>query len=189
LKHGPRYWDSTCFLCWLKDEPDKETCNGVVEAAKKGEVLIVTSALTLAEVIKLKHKVPIPQEDAERVKEFFERHDVIEVRQVDRRIAEEARQLVWNYGTEPKDAIHLATALRYHITVFDTLDGPLIKLNGKLGNPPMRIGKPDIEYQEEIFGDQGRKLALEFRKRLLLRKFEPISFQENILFRKFEPLS
>jgi len=147
LKRQIRYWDSTCFLGWLKEnEPDnREACKGVVEAAKRGNVLILTSALTLAEVVKLKHgREPIPKEHADKVKEFFDRHDVIEVRDVNRYIAEEARELVWDYGVDPKDAIHVATAIRYHITVLDTFDEPLIQLTGKLGNPPLRIGKPNV---------------------------------------------
>ncbi len=109
----------------------------------------MTSALTLAEVIKLKHKALIPLEDAKKVKEFFERYDLIEVRDVDRRTAEAARQLVWDYGIDPKDAIHVATALKYHIPILDTFDVRLSKRDGKLGNPPLRIGRPHVVHEEQ----------------------------------------
>ncbi len=187
MNYDLRYWDSTCFLCWLKDEPEKDVCRGVIEAAKRGDVLIVTSALTLAEVIKLKHGTPIRREHADRVKEFFERYDLIEVRQVDRRTAEEARQLVWDYGIDPKDAIHVATALKYHIYIFDTFDKLLIKQDGKMGSPPMRIGKPDIEHQQEMFSLTNSDTML--MKEILFRKFEPISQRDNLLFREFKPVS
>lgn len=181
MKRQTRYWDSDCFLGWLKGEPDKiEACKGVVAAAEKGEVLIVTSALTVAEVVKLKHKPPIPIEHSEKVRNFFARHDLIEVRDVNRYLAEDARELVWeNQGVKPKDAIHLATAMKFDITIFDTFDVDLIKLDGKLGNPPMRIGKPNILYQEqeEMFpeDDSGKDSETEVRDPIVFRQFGPIS--------------
>lgn len=49
------YWDSDCFLGWLQGEPGKEKlCHDTIEKAKKREVLIVTSALTLTEVLAVK---------------------------------------------------------------------------------------------------------------------------------------
>jgi hypothetical protein len=122
------------------------------------------------------------------VKEFFERYDIIEVRGMDRRVAEDARQLIWDQGVDPKDAVHLATALRYHIPIFDTFDKFLIKLDGKLGKPPLRIGKPDIAHQISMFVGTGRKVGRR-RKISLFRKFEPITYRENIVFRKFGPPS
>lgn len=155
MKAEKRYWDSNCFLGWLKGEEDKEAaCRGVVEAAKKGTIIIVTSALTLTEVIKLKGKSPIPPSDAKIVEEFF-KQSYIRVQNVDRFIAEFARKLMWEYKSlKPKDSIHVATALRHHLTIFDTFDTGLIKLDGKLGNPPLRIGNPDYPYQEELFDEE-----------------------------------
>ncbi|MHB8279757.1 MAG: hypothetical protein ACYDIA_19190 [Candidatus Humimicrobiaceae bacterium] len=49
-----RYWDSVCFLKWLKKEPDYECCKGVIHKAETGEMEIITSAITIAEVIILK---------------------------------------------------------------------------------------------------------------------------------------
>ena len=70
---------------------------------------------------------------------------MIEVRDVNRYLAEDARQLVWDQsGVKPKDAIHLATAIKHHIATFDTFDEDLIQLDGKLGNPPMGIGTPNV---------------------------------------------
>ena len=49
-----RYWDSSVFLGLLNDEPERvNICQGVIEAAERNEVHIVTSAITLVEVIKL----------------------------------------------------------------------------------------------------------------------------------------
>lgn len=150
-----RYWDSDCFLTWLKGETKKKaTCQGVIERAEAGKILIVTSALTLAEVIKLKGKETIPKTDAEKITEFF-KQEFISVRNVDRPIAELARAFMWKYRKlKHKDSIHIATAATYHITTLDTFDEALIKLSGKLGNPLIRIGVPDILYQTNWIKDR-----------------------------------
>src|SRR5207253_2614151 len=97
------------------------------------------------EVLRLKGEKRIEASQAKRIEAFF-RHSWIVVRDVDRFIAEDARELVWDKNVKPKDAIHLATALRQDVTFdqFDTFDGDLIKLSGKLGDPPLTIGRPNL---------------------------------------------
>ena len=141
-----RYWDSDCFLGWLAEEEDKvDECRAVLQEAGAGRIQLITSALTLAEVIKLKKgRAPIPATDAQKVKAFF-KQDYIAVRGVDRYLAEEARQLVWdNTALDPKDAIHVATAIRLRVAVLNTFDGPLIGLSGNLGDPPLSIERPRV---------------------------------------------
>ena len=94
-----RYWDACAFLGLLKKEPDKwEVCRAVLQEAKAGNIQIVTSALTLVEVIKLKRRVPIGPEDAERIKRFF-KHKWIDVRNLERYTAETAREMVLSLRT------------------------------------------------------------------------------------------
>lgn len=141
-----RYWDAATFLGWLSEEPDKvPDCKPVLEAAEAGSISLVTSALTIAEVLWLKGHKKIDASHARKIEAFF-RHTWIVVREVDRFVAEEARELVWNQNVKPKDAIHLATALRQDVTFdqFDTFDGDLIKLSGTLGDPPLTIGRPNL---------------------------------------------
>ncbi len=143
-----RYWDSCTFLGLLKGEADKiDECRNAMRAAEKGDIKIVTSAFTLTEVLKLKGAEPIPPSDAEKVRGFFA-NEYIVVHDVDRAIAEKAQELVWFHNVKPKDAVHLATALTtgpvVGIEQFDTFDGPLIGLSGKLGEPPLKIGRPDL---------------------------------------------
>ena len=67
-----RYWDSDCFLGWLQGEKDKEEhCKEVLTAADDGKILIVTSALTIAEVLALKGRTKIPQSEKAKVETFF----------------------------------------------------------------------------------------------------------------------
>lgn len=152
-----RYWDAVTFLGWLKEEPDKvDEIRPVIEAAESGTVTLVTSTLTIPEVLWLKGQQKIDPQNANKIEAFF-RHSWIVVREVDRFIAEAARDLVWNKNVKPKDAIHLATALRHDVDYdqFDTFDTGLIKLSGSLGNPPLIIGRPNLPQKLPFEKDEG----------------------------------
>jgi predicted nucleic acid-binding protein len=71
---------------------------------------------------------------------------------VDEFIAEQARELIWNHSyLQSKDAIHAATALNMEIPVLDTFDSDLLKLDRRIGNPPLIIGQPHVPYQPDAF--------------------------------------
>ncbi len=127
-----------------------EHCQSVLYAAERGEFRIVTSALTLTEVIKIKGKA-IKAEAEDQIRAFFE-HEWIIVRDVDRFIAEQARDFIWKHNLQPIDAIHLATAYKHKLQNLDTYDRTdLGKLDGKVGLPLMKIGEPPlIPYQTEL---------------------------------------
>jgi predicted nucleic acid-binding protein len=145
-----RYWDSNCFLCWLKKEPAHGKCTGVIRKAEEGEIQIVTSALTIAEVIYMKGEDKIDRKKSDEICRFFE-HEYIVPINVDRTIAEVARLLLWDYkALRPQDAIHIASALKAKVPIFDTFDEYLIGLNGTIGNPPIIIGQPNIPHQEDM---------------------------------------
>lgn len=148
-----RYWDAVTFLGWFNEEPDKvKLCSGIVDLAENGQVKIVTSAITLTEVIKLKGRPRLTKEKEDIIKRFFEQ-PYISIRNVDRLIAELARSLIWQYPSlNPKDSIHVATAMKYKILVLDTFDEDLIKLDGQLGSPPLKIGHPPFMPVQESLG-------------------------------------
>jgi len=147
-----RYWDTCCFLAYLQNEPNtSEKCASVLEEAENGNLMILTSALTLAEVIKLKGKKPLSKNENQKIKNFFNNSDYIVVRNVDRVIAESARELMWKHQhLHHKDSIHLATALHHRIKILETFDEDLLKINGHIN---------DIIIQEPFVVSQ-RKLAL-----------------------------
>jgi predicted nucleic acid-binding protein len=145
-----RYWDSCCFLAWLQEEDEERVrgCGQVISEAQAGKLRLVTSSLTLAEVLWLRGKPPIPVSEARKVQDFFQ-HEWIVVRELDRATAEAAREVVWNNGVKPKDAIHVATALLVHgqtpLDQLDTYDDDdLLPLSETLGIPPLKIGHPEI---------------------------------------------
>ena len=153
-----RSWDSNAFLGWLAEEPDKiDYCRPVITAAEAGRVRILTSALTIPEVLWIKGRDRMPADSAAKVEAFF-RHEWTLVRELDRFMAEDARALVWNHNVKPKDAVHVATALKRDVPIeqLDTFDGPLIRLSSKLGDPPLIIGKPSMESSLPLFeSDEG----------------------------------
>jgi predicted nucleic acid-binding protein len=150
---GPEfiYWDSDAYLAWLQAEQGKvELCAGTLKRADQGEVIIFTSALTIAEVLWMRGAPAIPQQKAEIVRRFF-RRSYFRVRNVTRAISEGAQDLVWNHGIRPKDAIHVATALDVGVAFLETFDEQLLKNTGTIGNPPLCIRKPLPPAQKELF--------------------------------------
>jgi predicted nucleic acid-binding protein len=112
-----RYWDSDIFLTWLNKEPGKyDKCRGVMKEAEDGNLEIVTSALTIAEIIYLKGHPKITIERSNAICRFFE-SEYIKLVNVDRYVAESARTLLWQHSLKPKDAIHVASALKVNIPI------------------------------------------------------------------------
>lgn len=136
------YWDSDAFLGWFQAEPGKEpVCRATIERAQRGEVLLVTSTLTLAEVLWMRGAPRLSKDKAELVQKFF-RRSYIRVRNVTRNVAETAQGLVWDNSIAPKDAVHVATAIEGKIPVLETFDAKLIGKSGRVGAPPLMIRQP-----------------------------------------------
>ncbi|MBF0318615.1 MAG: PIN domain-containing protein [Nitrospirae bacterium] len=146
-----RYWDSSCCLRWLNKEFGYEKCKEVIAKAEAGEIKIVTSVLTMAEVIYLNTKPKIDRRKSDEISCFFENEYIVLIN-VDRHIAESSRNLLWDYSAlRPNDAIHIASAIESEIPIVDTFDKYLISLNDKIGVPPLIIGEPDISSDDGIF--------------------------------------
>lgn len=152
------YWDSDCFLGWLQEEADKQAlCKQVISEAEVGNLKILTSALTIAEVLMLKGHDRIPADRSAVVRDFF-KQPYISVRSLTRRTAELAQSLVWSSGVYPKDAVHVATALEAETAVIHTFDERLIKKSGLVGGAPLVIQKPSVRApQLDLGGSGGRK--------------------------------
>ena len=67
-----RYWDSNCFLGWFNNDVDEvNLLRGALNKAQKNELKIITSALTLTEVIKIKGKQRLPKEKEQIIIDFL----------------------------------------------------------------------------------------------------------------------
>jgi predicted nucleic acid-binding protein len=138
------YLDSSVFLSWLKGEVIVGIDRGAVghhlmALAERGIFPIVTSALTLAEVHKLRSGPVTPNELDESLLAFFE-HDYMLIVDADRSIGEEANRLCRKYGIYPMDAVHLASALRARCDVLLAWDNRFAKVS----DPVIRIEEPQI---------------------------------------------
>ena len=83
--------------------------------------MIVTSTLTIAEVIRMRGKPMLTEDEETTIGNFF-LHSYILMYDVTRVVAENARQLARRYNLRPNDSIHLSTALLSDADVFETWD-------------------------------------------------------------------
>ncbi len=141
------YWDSCCFIDYLQGSERGEVLKGVVETMVDGSLQIVTSAITLTEVIKLGKGTTA---DRDKIIRAFSTDKGLLVVDLTKHLAEQARDIIWRYSFDKHkaDAVHLATAVytnQFHsIDEFHTFDHDLLKLNGK-SDIPVSIVKPTCE--------------------------------------------
>ncbi len=142
------YWDANCFLGLLNNEKDKvKCCQGVMKKAEAGELIIVTSALTFIEVIKMKGQPRLTSAVEKTIRGFFE-NSFVSIQNVDREVGVKARELMWKHSALlPKDSIHVATAILRNVPKLHTFDPDLLSINGKCGSSTLTICKPDVGYQ------------------------------------------
>jgi hypothetical protein len=144
------YWDSACFLSHFHAEVGQaEKCDGLLQRAERGEVIIITSALTLAEVLWMRGEPRLQKEKAELLQRFF-RRSYIRVYNVSRKLAESAQTLVWYNSIKPKDAIHVATAIHLCADALETFDAKLINKSGTVGDPLLLIREPQPVAQGRL---------------------------------------
>lgn len=157
------YWDSVSYLNYLKgDHPRHSDLQMVIDDWKSGAVTMVTSALTITEVLYVKiedssARMLIDRSREEDLRQLFEPppQQFLTIVELNRWIAMGARELVWNYGVRPKDAIHVASALQARVPMLHTFDRGLIDLSGTLGgNPTLRIEEPQWTRQLDLESEQ-----------------------------------
>lgn len=108
-----------------------------MEQAKQGNLEIVTSAFTLAEVFKRKCAAAAgglaPESDTNF--EDYLLYDFVVMVGLDREVGTYARRLLRTHSEikKPQDAVHLATAALNNVDEFHTFDGKnLLPLNEKI---------------------------------------------------------
>lgn len=150
------YWDACTWIALIQKEkifaPNGRLtenrlamCLSVIAQAKKGNIEIVTSTLSLAEVCK---NPEVKGGDEDNLADYFE-NDYILLANVDRLIGERARTLMMagHAKLKPPDAIHIATAAIANVEEMHTFDGGLIDLDGivgKLDGTILKICKPEV---------------------------------------------
>lgn len=143
------YWDSCVFIDRIQRTPDRiGDLEEITNAAEAKKVLIVTSAMAIAEVCKLRDSTDPIGQQAESIRAYFD-NDFIAIYQVTQHIAEKAAEFVRSGKLKPPDAIHVATAIHanvFEMHTFDGVDKPkgLLKCNGHFGTPALRIVVPKL---------------------------------------------
>jgi predicted nucleic acid-binding protein len=143
------YWDSCVFIDFLQQTSGRyEACKYIHDRAESGTLIIVTSTVTLAEVARLPDAGGLmPHEKSRQILDYF-KNPYIAVRQLDRTIAERAHEICRSNNLIHLDAIHLATALNFRVSILYTYDSKkqrrkgLLRHNLKLGSPPLPIEMP-----------------------------------------------
>jgi predicted nucleic acid-binding protein len=154
------YWDSCVWISLINEETGKvKRCQNVIDQARKGEVQIWTSSLTLAEVFKKKcdgASVSIAEAHDADFEKYIEQDFLVEV-QLDHDIGVLARRLLRAHPDlkKPADAIHLASAVLNNVDELHTFDGDnLLGLNEKISRrdgKPLVICLPPEPVQESLF--------------------------------------
>jgi predicted nucleic acid-binding protein len=133
-------WDTCAWIAHIQNErirgPDGKTvvenrgamCRSVLEAAERGIVEIVVSAICLVEVLARNRSSGT---DDQKVRDFFD-NDYILLVNVDKQVGDFARRLMLagHAGLKPPDAVHLATACIANVEAFHTFDDRLLALDG-----------------------------------------------------------
>ena len=146
LKPRRVYWESSVFLSLFQKGDDavkkfqREQTILLLEQARSGETLILTSTLSIAEARRGEGEPPLSGEEHATLRAFF-KQNYIEVVPVDRGIAELAADLGEQFNLRGADAIHLATAVRLNATVFLSWDRHFHR-NGVRRNAPIAIEEP-----------------------------------------------
>lgn len=148
------YWDACVWFAIVKQESARfRLANHVLELARRGEVEIWTSSLTLAEVFKKQCGAPgaphvgLLESEDQTFEEFLMQDFVVEV-QLDHAIGITARRLLRKHPAlkKPADALHLATAVHWNLDEVHTFDGtnllPLAGLVNRRDGQLLKICAP-----------------------------------------------
>lgn len=149
-------WESNCFCAWFNKEAGRyDVCNAIIEDAKKRQVRLYTSYITLVEVVKIRNEYPSEAEDA--ITEFF-RNPYITLVAVDWAVTRISRDLIRRFKhLQGADAIHLATAIRIKADVLHTYDhDDLLKLDGQIPGYSLRIKEPTYTFQTKMPDSQSQ---------------------------------
>lgn len=146
----PRYyWDTCIFISWIKDEKaptrqvgEMEGLAEIVDQIDRGQATLVTSAITLTEVL----DSSLTPEQQRQFELAMKRPSTV-VMNVDARVGQLASQIRDHYrqrgmSVKTPDAIHAASAVFARVDALHTFDPDLLRFNGNVGGYHLAICKP-----------------------------------------------
>lgn len=157
------YWDSSCFIAFFKPEPHRvDAVTQFLDEADAGEVIIVTSFMTITEVLRIGDSKNPTHEAQQKIIRFFQK-DYFEWVNFDRGIAERARDLMWKHdGLKSKDAVHIASAVEatlqgVQLNAVHAYDGMFSSLSGKIDGLKCKMEHPIPPQLVMPLGDVRKK--------------------------------
>jgi predicted nucleic acid-binding protein len=156
------YWDANVFLSLFQSGHEshlfeqRDNAIRLLEDARRGVTVIVTSTFTLVEARRGEGVPPLPGEEHATLKAFF-KHPYIEVVPLDRAIAELAAEYGDRFGLKNGDAVQLATAVRSKVSRLLAWDGDFHRKVAMREAPikieyPWRPPDPQMDMIEAIEG-------------------------------------
>jgi predicted nucleic acid-binding protein len=136
VSNNVRYWDSCVYLRFLTRQEGWETVRAILAEVESGVASaprIATCSFTLAEVLNRKggQRVITP-EDFAVADDLLADPRTKSLIPADIAVCRAARDLVFEDGLKPADAIHLAAALSKQIPVLETFDSDLLDFADRL---------------------------------------------------------
>jgi len=130
LGEGPVALDTVVFIYWIEESPAYlSQIEPLFQAVDRGEIEIVTSAITLLEVLVVSYRAGNVTL-AERYEQLLTRAPHLGLVEVDRHQLRAAAQLRAAYGVRTPDALQMAAALAARATTLITNDRRLPSLPG-----------------------------------------------------------
>ncbi len=120
-----RLWDSSVVVDYLAGKPRAVPhARPIVDSARRGEAQIWVSTFAHVEVALLEG---FSETNAEAIVVHFFNQDYIVSVALDPTVSEIARRLVRRFRVKGKDAVHIASAIRWGVATFETFDTELIR--------------------------------------------------------------
>ena len=124
------YLDTNCFIYFLEKHPIFfPVILPVFEAAMNGDYQIVTSELTLAELLIRPYQLG-RSDVAITYREFLADAEIVTLTPISLNVLDKAAAIRAAHKTALPDAIHIATAIEAHCDVFMTNDRKMKGFNG-----------------------------------------------------------
>jgi predicted nucleic acid-binding protein len=142
------YLDASIFLAHLNgNEHYSPAARSILRQGELRKVDVYTSYLSVAEVVKkriqgLKRLSNEEDAIAALMEQPFITYVALEVA-----VSTYARYIIWDCGIQPRDAIHVASAIVSRCGRMYAIDGGIVSLSGR---KTARLSLPEIRYPEEL---------------------------------------